>query len=261
MKTIRILLCEDTLEGIFTAIYEAYLSRYGHDYIKISEQESGNLELFSEYVKIPSEDEKAFKVMQSIKDKISVEAYEMIYRCAMSNVSGKADAIYRFLILGYQMGAKVVDYLTNDAVNQIFVCNRKVNNEVLHYLGFVRFVQLKNSILYARIHPANHILTLIAPHFSERLAGENWMIYDDTRQVAIIHRANFPWFITPAKELNFEQMKEFSDDEERMQALWTRFTHTISITERENKNLQRQNLPKRYRDFMPEFSVKLNNNV
>lgn len=46
----KILICEDTPESIFTAIYEAWNLRYGHDNIRIQVQtrhsEGENLELF-----------------------------------------------------------------------------------------------------------------------------------------------------------------------------------------------------------------------
>ena len=52
-KPMRILLCEDSLEGILTGVYEAYKSRYGHDNIKLClDSEEYEIEMFSEYQKM-----------------------------------------------------------------------------------------------------------------------------------------------------------------------------------------------------------------
>lgn len=257
LKPVRIYCCEDSLEGIFTAVYDAWSSRYGHEHINIKENKSGteydNLELFSEYITVENDTDKAQSVVKSIKEKISIEAYEMVYRAGMSGSPGKADAIYRFLIVGFHIGPDVIHCLSQETVNEIFVRNRNVYNEVHHYIGFVRFIELRNSILVARIRPFNDILAELAPHFEERIGGENWMIYDEIRQVAAIYRVGFPWFLTSAKDIDQDQLLHYSDNELQMQALWTKFTHSISIVSRENKKLQTQHLPLRFREYLPEF--------
>mgnify|MGYP000942762510 CR=1 FL=1 len=81
MKNIKIYRCEDSVDGIFTAVYDAWASKYGHDYIKletIDEQACSNFELFSEYVVVKTDLEKSQKVSRSIKNKISSYAYEMV---------------------------------------------------------------------------------------------------------------------------------------------------------------------------------------
>lgn len=35
MNTIKIFQCEDSIDGIFTAVYQAWSSGYGHDNVKI----------------------------------------------------------------------------------------------------------------------------------------------------------------------------------------------------------------------------------
>ncbi len=46
----KYLICEDSLEGIFTGIYEAYAFREGHEHIHLQIGEEENLRLFAEYV-------------------------------------------------------------------------------------------------------------------------------------------------------------------------------------------------------------------
>jgi probable DNA metabolism protein len=259
MKTKKIYICEDTVEGIFTAIYDAWSSRYGHDNIYIEVQtatgEGYTMELFSEYINVKTDDGKAEKVAVSIRNKISLEAYEMVCNAAWSDTEGKGDTIYRFLILGFAMGNKVVDYLSNDVVMNIFAMNRNVGNEAHHILGFLRFKQTKGNILLAKLRPRNDILLLIAPHFADRFGTENFIIYDEKRKSAILHRSGYSWVYTNADNLNLDLLDDLSDQEKEFQILWKTFFETIAIEERKNPGLQRNNMPKRFRSNMTEFNV------
>ena len=114
MNNLKIFQCENSIDGIFSAIYQAWSSGYGHANIRIEEQSENdnytNITLFSDYIIVKTDFEQAMKVSQSIKSKISLEAYEMVCRVALSNYQSKGDLIYRFLILGFHVGSKVVGY-------------------------------------------------------------------------------------------------------------------------------------------------------
>lgn len=261
MKTKRIYICEDAIEGIFTAIYDAWSSRYGHDNIRIEVQsdteECNTMELFSEYIVVVRDDGKAEKVAKSIREKISSEAFDMVCHAAWSTIESKADDIYRFLILGFAMGAKVVNYLNNEVVMRIFEMNRSVDYEAHHMFGFLRFKLIQGNILVAKINPKNNILSILAPHFSDRFGSENFIIYDEKRKTAIIHQSGYQWFYTDAKDFNLEQLEQLdhiSENEIQFQMLWKTFFESIAIEERKNFNLQRNNLPLRFRSNMTEFN-------
>lgn len=256
-KNIRIYVCKSTIDSIFTAIYDAWESQYGHNYIRIMEEENlDNMELFAEYINSEVDEEKALKVARSIRNKISEDAYALICRCALSKAVGRSDSIYRFLIEAFKVGTTILNNVSNPVVHPLFVADRYVNNEMLHYLGFLRFTELKNKILFAKIRPVNDILILIADHFSERLMNENWMIMDVGRKTAIIHKEREAWFLTDASDINEEVSKAYSDEEHKMQIIWKKFVDTIGITERTNEKLQFQMLPNRYREFMREMPYK-----
>ncbi len=258
MITKKIFMCEDSIEGIFAAIYDAGSSRYGHDNIRIQVQTAGtenfDMELFSEYIYVAGDEEKALKVSKAIREKISGEAYEMVCHAALSDEGKKGDMIYRFLILGFSLGPKAVNLLNNDKVLNIFNLNRNVMNESHHFLGFLRFTESKDNILFAKIKPRNDILRLIAPHFSDRLNMENFIIFDERRKTAVFHKSGFFWIYVTADDFNMDKLLELSDQEEEFQSLWKTFFNTIAIEERKNYRLQRNNLPLRFRSNMPEFS-------
>lgn len=247
--------CEDSLDGIFTAIYNAWDSGYGHKNIQIQFiDQVMNYQLFSKYIPVVTDYEKSEKVVRTIKKKISVEAYETICRAAMTDRQDKADAIYRFVILGIHYGSSIITNYSNPVVQTIFEMNRAVGNEVHHYTGFLRFSELKNHVLYGKINPKNNVITLLAPHFADRLPVENWIIHDEVRQLAIVHQIGEGWVQVDTSEVDFSELGKINNEEERLEQLWKSFVESIAILERTNYKLQRQNLPIRFRRNMTEFT-------
>lgn len=253
----HIYLCDNSIDGIFTAIYQAWASRYGHANIKIEEKCEGskysNIELFAEYMVVDTEPALAEKVSNSIKQKISVEAYEMVCRVALSEYEGKADLIYRFLILGFAAGKSIMEHMSHVVVNQMFRINKNVSNETHHLLGFVRFSEQENGLLVSVIHPKNNVLTLITPHFADRLPKEKFMIYDENRKLATFHVPGNPWIVAQVPEINQKYLEEIPDFEDEYRSLWKTFFEHIAIKERTNYKLQRNNLPLRFRGDITEF--------
>ncbi|MHB8128638.1 MAG: TIGR03915 family putative DNA repair protein [Mobilitalea sp.] len=253
----RIFLCDKSIDGIFTAIYQAWSSRLGHSNIKIEEKSEGskysNIELFAEYIAVDTDYTLALKVSQSIRDKISEEAYEMVCRVALSDYLGKADLIYRFLILGFSVGSSILEHLSNEVVNNLFRVNKNVSYEAHHLLGFVRFSEQENGLLTSVIHPKNHVLSLITPHFADRLPQERFLIYDENRKMASFHVPGSQWILAEVPVLDQERLKEISFQEDEYRDLWKAFFDHIAIKERINPKLQRNNLPLRFRGDMTEF--------
>lgn len=255
----KIFICHNSIDGIFTAIYQAWSLGNGHANNKIQEKDDGNqyinMELFAEYITVETNIEQAYKVAQSVKKKISEKAYQMISHVALSNYQGKADLIYRFMILGFAMGKKITDNLSNDIVNQVYKISRNVGNEAHHMMGFLRFSEYENGLLVSIIHPKNNVISLITPHFEERLPQEKFIIYDETRCLVAVHLPNKPAFLIHMDDNNMINniFKKKTDDEEEYQQLWKSFFNNIAIKERTNPKLQRNLLPLRFRKDMTEF--------
>ncbi len=260
-KSIHIYVCEDQIESIFTAVYNAWSSGYGHQYNRVLVGPVNNYELFAEYITVVADPEKSRKVTDSVKKKIGLEAYSGVYDMAISNREDKGEIIYRFLILGFYHGPNVMNFLSNDYVSAIVKTAKNVWNEVHHYYGFVRFSELSGGILLSQIRPKNNILTLIAPHFADRLQQENWMIIDEGREIAVVHPAHKPWFMMALSMIDPNLMGEYSKKEKTMSNAWTVFVESIGIKERENYKLRRNMLPMRFREYMPEFQEEKINDI
>ena len=79
-------------------------------------------------------------------------------------------------------------------------------------------------------------------------------MYDETHKMVLVHEARKHWIILIDEEMEIEKVKKYSQTEKMFETLWRDFCKTISIQERENKELQRQHLPIWYRGNMVEFT-------
>lgn len=251
----KIFLCEDSLEGIFTGVYDAWESRHPKELIKLSKNDENDYELFSEYINVETDYEKASKVARTIEKKFGSIVYTSIYQAACANSEDKYDAIFRTINMG--LASKnprcLMDHLKDKNICRVFELDRTVNNESHHLLGFVRFRELCNGILCSVIEPKNNVVALIAPHFADRLPGENWMIYDKGRNLAVIHECGKKWGMIQSEALYPEMIENISQEEKEFERLWKGFCNSISIKERKNLKLQQQNLPLRFQKDMVEF--------
>lgn len=256
MKEKHLYICENSTTGIFTGIYDAWEARYGHENNRILVEEPMNFEFFTKFIYVQPDITKAEKVRRSIRQKISEEAYRAVFHVSTSKDKEKADIIYRFLIIGFAMGKGVMEYLTSPYVSRMHKLDLNVQNEVAHYKEFIRFVEMKNHVLFGKFRPENDVILAVADHFADRMQGENWVIYDVGRKKAVIHKAHTEWIVAEQFELASEKELEELEQEDDFLNLWKCFVDSIAIEERINEKLQLNMLPNRYREFMPEVSHK-----
>lgn len=249
--------CENSVDGVFSAVYYAWESKLGHDNIRITTNNLENYELFSEDIDIETNISKAFKVSNTLKKRFGEENYEYLYNTLISNAQDKAETVYRVIIfgLGLKNGKTVMDYLNNKYVFRVFELNRQVCNESHRMKEFIRFSQLSNGILFSKIRPENNVLTTIADHFSDRLKEENFIIYDEGRKLSLVHKKRSVPVLVSGQEINKKALSAVSENEMEFEELWKSFFASIAIKERTNYKLQRNMLPIRFRDNMLEFDT------
>ena len=252
------LICEDSLEGIFSGIYQAYLLKIPHERIHIQLGAEENLRLFAIYQDCPVQEEYAVKVARTIGNKFGQEAYLAICRALASEERDKGEAVYKTVVTGLRMKnpAAVMGNLKDPYVHRVFELARFTANEAHYHVEFLRFRELENGILYAPIGPKNNLITFIVPHFADRLPLENFIIHDDVRNIFAVHPARQDWYLVTGQEGLELPEHNFSAAEEKYSELFEHFFHTIAIKERKNADLQRNMLPLRYRKYMTEFDKK-----
>lgn len=250
-----VFLCGESPEEIFCGVYDAWMSRLGHANVRLEMKKDYNYEMFTEYRQAEVTFEKAEKVADAIRKKISEESYRYVCRAALSEEAGRADAVYRFLIYGFQMGAGVMDAVQIPAVYEIFRLNRAVRNEAHLLKEFLRFSELPGKVLFGRIGPKHDVVTLLMPHFSDRMRMERFLIYDEKRKKAGIHTKGLEWYLLEGEEAKRLELFLKESDAGIYEKLWKVFFNSIAISERENGVCQREHLPLRYRPYMTEFQI------
>ena len=251
----RIYICHDTREGLFSALYDAWKERRETGNAGIAFYGNLEEELFCEYVESVPSSRKARAVEQMIWNHMGSEAYGRIYQASKSMDPEKGTAIFQTMIASRDLiqSDKIMDHLTNPAVKKVHDLSKTVGNEQHFFKEILRFKELKNGILYARIEPKHHIVEGIAPHFENRLPLENWVIYYATHQEFAVHEAGKRWILVSDAMVDEELLKDVSESEKQIQRLWKQFFHDISIKERESDKRQKQMLPLKYRKNMVEF--------
>lgn len=278
----KVLICEDSFEGILSGIYDAWivLNKVGKENVTLTCHETCDMELFCDYELLSKNQEHAIKVAESIRRKISLHSYKDIYMTAMSCAEDKADLIFKYLQYGYEMGSQVSECMGFREVMEVTRLSKRVGREYDHMRGFLRFEEMGEGILSSEIKPDNDILELLGNHFTDRLPGENFIIKDVGRQKTLVHKSYCDYYIIN-ELMSSLKLKGDSEDsticysngildnsedismhenpaaghnhQKYYEELWKVFFDTITIDTRRNKELQRNNLPLRFRKYMTEF--------
>ena len=245
--------CEDTLESVFTAIYQSYEEKRNHDDTLLCLTDDPIL--FAEDVAVQADAVKTRKVMNTLVRRFGSEDSQYLTMALAAEDEYKAQAVYRTVVEGLRRGTRpghLFDNLADDHIHKAFALARGVCTEVGHQKQFLRFQELETGVLYSRIGPKNDVLAFIMPHFSDRLPVENFLIYDEKRNLFGIHPAKKHWVLLHGEEAEHPGIT-YSGEETFYQELFRQFCNTITIEERKNIKLQKGMLPLRFREYMVEF--------
>lgn len=249
----KILVCEDTLEGVFSAIYVSYELHMEPEKTFLQLEKSFSPRLFATFESIMPNPVMTQKVIRTLKNKFGEEFYYRICLALASTDEEKADAVYHTIAIGLRLSepASVMERFANDYVRKVFELQRNTDNEIMHLNGFLRFSELENGILYSKIHPQANILPYLADHFADRFPRENFVIYDEGRSLFVVHPIGKKCvFVT---DDSFSEPDNLSEEEMKYRELFIHFCKSIAIKERTNPGLQRQMLPLHFRKYMVEF--------
>ncbi len=248
-----ILQCEDSVEGILTAIYDAFVEKnkmtnFKAGDIAIAIGDNLNVNLFAKEISVTTDLDKAQKTLGAIQNRISYKAYKSIMSALCHFALDRADAALGYLIKGFSMGAQVTEALADPYVMRIMELARKVDNESHLFCGVVRFHDL-GKFLYSEVEPKCNVLPQVMEYFEERFPNEHYVIYDSKRQMALVHPAYAKSFFVYGNEWN----ADLSQTKDYFETLWVQYFEHIAIKERKNPRCQNNLLPKWYRKNMVEF--------
>lgn len=229
---------DGSFDGFLSVIYLCY-----YDKVPESIEKDGtyNFNILFEDKVIETDMVKSKKVYDAIVEKISEDTLINVYQGFLSESREIELKLLKYVQMGFKLGSKVNDLLSDETVREVQKYSSKVAFETHRFLGLVRFQQF-NGILYSAIEPSYNILELLGNHFKERLTNEKWIIHDVKRKIGIAYENN-QWML---RDLKFDKLESTDKEELFYQNLWKAFHKSIAIKEKTNERLQMQHMPKKY---------------
>lgn len=276
--------CHDgTLEGLFSAIFEAYARH--EDPLDVAPQATLQPRLGQTVRYIETDLEHALRVQRGVKRTCGTAAYDAVMQASLSDNPDAGTIVYRFIRYAMAQnrpqscaGCKkrnscsgpstalscprnrkkgVLDDLAHPCVEPLHRLARAVSFERHRMLQFLRFEQLENGVWLARCNPNASVVPLIMDWFSGRFNTQPFIIYDEVHHLAGVYEGK-DWYLVPTNEL---QVPGRAANEELMQAAWKRFYRTVAVEARYNPELRRQFMPKRFWKNILEMHEDLPHNT
>ncbi|MDO5155347.1 MAG: TIGR03915 family putative DNA repair protein [Eubacteriales bacterium] len=251
----KVFCCKDTFEDMMSCIYDAWsvALQEGHENVRLEREPIYQQSLFDEYIHVDYDEEKVRKVVRSIRNKISWQAYMSVFYACLSIEEDALQAIYNYLRVGFRVGEQVTFMQTDPSVMRMMELRRKTQNEAHYFLEFARFSSVDGKVYVCHLEPKNNITLIVGEHFVDRMPSEHWVIVDDTRKTAIVHPKDEELYIRYLTDEEFDALLQTKEYEDTFTDLWRTFFHAISIKERENPKCQRNMFPIWMRKNAVEF--------
>lgn len=243
----RTFLYDGSFESFLTALWLA-LGREEDCSIARAGGAGAEAGLFTEFTCAGRDPAQAGAARALFERRGSAESWARARYAFLSERPGAENAVLAYARLIKEKGAVADDLLADPRVKRVHDLARSVGGEAHMFKGFVRFAELADKTLYARIEPDHNILPLLTGHFRARLGSFAWVIHDARRGTAALHKAGrLVYARLEAAELR-EDAKE-----EGVRRLWKLFFKAAAIKERADPELQRKNVPLKYRANLTEF--------
>lgn len=249
---------DGTFAGFLTSIFECYSRK---DFpVEVVSRNVEQKHLFAQKVDIHTDETKAERVWKGFQQKMTDKNKQLIFYAFLSGEQGTEMKIYRFLRRLFSEHFNIETDFGDPDVLCLSQTSRKVKQEAMRMLQFVRFQHTKDGLYFCGIEPRYDVIPLVVSQFQKRFADQRWLLYDLKRNYGILYDKN------KAQEVVISN-KEFSsitgqvnenvlqEGEEFYQKLWKSYFTSINIQERKNLKLQRQHLPRRFWKFLPEMMI------
>ena len=273
--------CYDgTLEGLFSAIFEAYARH--EDPQDVAPERTLQPRLGQTVRYCETDVAHTERVQRGIKRTCGSASFEMVMQASLSDDPLTGTIVYRFIRYameqkrphncagckrrgscgGPSMGCplrtkgSVLSDITHPAVEPLLRLSRAVLNERHRMIQFLRFEQLENGVWLSRCNPNASVVPLLMGWFRARFGTQPFIIYDEVHHLAGVCEGD-GWHLVATTELT---VPDKTANEKLMQAAWKCFYHTVAVESRYNPELRRQFMPKRFWKNMLEMHEDLPGN-
>ncbi|MDY0121231.1 MAG: TIGR03915 family putative DNA repair protein [Sulfurimonas sp.] len=240
-----ILRYDGTFEGFLTLVYKVYHQKYKPQLI---EKPSLHPKLFDGAIEIEYDGSKSQKVLEAMRQKWSKQDIQRVMHIFLCDTKAFELDLLAYIKLGFK-NAKELQNINHPSVFFINNLEKELFRHYHRYSGFLRFEELEDGTLYAKIESKFSLVYLLGRHFSKRFNNQNYIIHDIDRSLA---------FVKIGDSMDVREVSEFEEplrsaSEEKFQHLWQTFFDSIAIESRANEKLQKSLVPLVYRKYMREF--------
>ena len=243
-----ILVYDGTFEGFLSLVYEVYYKKLKP--IKIYKILPNEM-IFEEILEIETLSDKATKVLNAIKIKFPKELIEKILNIFMCDSKEFEIALLEYIIIGFKETKQLFN-INNSCVFYLNSLEKELFRNIHKMTGFIRFEELEDATLYAKVESKFNIVYFLGKHFLKRFNNQNFIIHDLNRKLAFVKIEND----FSVQEVAYFDEPNYSSNEQKFQKLWKSFFSGVTIKERINSKLQQQMVPLIYRTYMSEFFDK-----
>lgn len=236
---------DGSFEGFLSLVHQSYTLKTIPDSINSNNTPAS---LLDDQMWIETDQEAAQKVVASLQERFSKETLQKIKHAFLCDDSSPERDLLLYIRLGFK-SPKFLEDFAHPIVYAVHGYERRVLSTLHKMNAYLRFEELEDKTLYARIAPPRNVLPLMGEHFRKRLRGEPFIIHDTARSIALLYGEN---------DMNIMKVSSFenpilSKEEASFRYLWKTFFDSIAIKARINPSLQRSHIPLKYRAYMSEF--------
>jgi probable DNA metabolism protein len=239
------LIYDGSFESFLSLVYDVYYQKLK---VKSIQKQMPQTLFLDDILEIDYDEIKTKKVLQALKTRFQKRDFETILNIFMCDSVEFELHLLRYIILGFR-DSKELANINNESVffiqslqKELFSLNHKMT-------GFIRFEELEDKTLYAKIDTKFNIVYFLAKHFMKRFNNQKFIIHDTSRDIAFMKNDEFMGI----REVANVETPLHSKDEQKFQKLWHTFFESVSIQSRKNEKAQKQFVPLIYRVYMSEF--------
>lgn len=249
---------DGSFEGLLTAVFDIYEGKALTAHIVPADRYQPDV--FAEKREVITDATKANRVWKGLQKRLSAHALLNIFSVHLSERPDRESLLLSFFRRVFAEELWVEEDFSSSVVLQIAQIGKQLHREKHRFEAFVRFTQLRDGVYFATIDPDFNVLPLIGPHFTERFADQEWIIYDIRRRYGLhydTHKVQEVYFdFQPHHTLHSIPDDLSAEEEELTQKLWQVYFRSVNIPARRNMKLHRKHLPIRYWKYLTEKKIQ-----
>lgn len=246
---------DKTFQGLLCAIFDAYKLKRFPDALLT---EGDIAPMFTEYEhQVETVNGKYDRVSAVLQKKLSKFALNQLMCVWFSELPDREMLIFRYIRKVLDTKSSIETNFADPDVLTVKQLAKKVAHERHYIMMFVRFNKTADDIYFSPVAPRYNVLPLVTEHFKDRFANQKWAIYDEKRAYGYYYDLHHITEISlhDAEDFlvnNRVNEKYMAEDEKQFMQMWQHYFKSLTIKERINPKLQKQFMPKRFWQYLPE---------